>query len=116
MTIVNLTDRPPVPVTMAGAAGACRSLVLGQADGVPSHSVRVFTLAPGGHTPWHAHAWEHTNYIISGHGELVDAAGQARPLRTGDFVLVQPNEIHQYRNADPGQPFVMICAVPKSYE
>ncbi len=116
MKITPLSDVPSQPVTMDGAAHVSRSVPLGKADGAPNTAVRVFTMAPGGHTPYHAHAWEHTNYIIAGQGELVDAEGQAHPLKAGDFALVLPHEKHQYRNASASQPFVMICAVPKSYE
>jgi quercetin dioxygenase-like cupin family protein len=116
MKITNLAAAPSQPVTMEGAANVSRCVPIGKADGAPNTSVRVFTMAPGGHTPYHAHAWEHTNYIIAGEGELVDAEGKAHPLKPGDFALVLPHEKHQYRNSSATEPFVMICAVPKSYE
>jgi len=116
MKIINLNDAPSQPVTADGAAKVSRRVPIGKADGAPQTAVRVFTMEPGGHTPYHAHAWEHTNFIIAGEGELVDADGQAHALKAGDFALVLPNEKHQYRNASPTKPFVMICAVPKSYE
>lgn len=116
MKVVSLNDAPSHAVTMEGAANVSRRVPIGKADGAPQTSVRVFTMGPGGHTPYHAHAWEHTNYIIAGEGELVDAEGKAHPLRAGDFALVLPNEKHQYRNTSATTAFVMICAVPKSYE
>jgi quercetin dioxygenase-like cupin family protein len=116
MKVVRLKDVPYQPVDMQGAARVSRCVPIGKADGAPRTSVRVFTMQPGGPTPYHAHAWEHTNYIISGAGELVDADGIAHPLRPGDFALVLPNEKHQYRNASDTEPFVMICAVSKDYE
>lgn len=116
MKITPISTVPSQPVTMPGADRVRRAVPIGKADGVPQMSVRVFTMEPGGHTPCHAHAWEHTNYIISGVGELVDGDGKAHPLKAGDFALVLPNEKHQYRNASPMEPFVMICAVRKEYE
>ena len=116
MKTIRLEDVPKTPVAMDGVANTVKQLPLGSADGSPTHAVRVFTLGPGGHTPFHAHAWEHLNYVISGEGELLDADGNARPLRTGDFALVLPDERHQYRNASDSEDFVMICAVPKAYE
>mgnify|MGYP002642484727 CR=1 FL=1 len=116
MKIININDAPAQAVTMEGAAHVTKRLPIGKADGSPSFSARVFTLAPGGYTPYHEHAWEHLNYIIAGKGELLDADGQARPLQPGDFALVQPGEKHQYRNASATASFIMICAVPSEYE
>jgi quercetin dioxygenase-like cupin family protein len=57
----------------------------------------------------------HMIYIISGEGALVNEAGEEKPLKAGDFALVDPNEKHQYKNKGD-QPFVMICGVPKEFE
>ncbi len=115
MIIRKLAEVDTETVTMEGVQGAVKQLVLGDADGVPAYSVRVFTLEPGGFTPRHEHTSEHLNYIISGRGELVDPEGVPRPLGAGDFAYVQPHELHQFRNAGD-EPFVFICAVPKAYE
>jgi len=115
MIIRRLDEVPAEAVDMEGVQGAAKQLVLGDADGVPAYSVRVFTLESGGFTPRHAHASEHLNYVISGRGELVDPDGTPRPLAAGDFAYVPPHEQHQFRNAGDA-PFVFICAVPKEYE
>ncbi len=115
MIIRKLSEVPSEEVRMDGVVGAAKQLVLGAADGVPGYSVRVFTLAPGGCTPRHTHASDHLNYVISGRGELIDPDGTPRPLGPGDFALVPPEELHQFRNAGD-EPFVFICAVPKDYE
>jgi quercetin dioxygenase-like cupin family protein len=115
MRIKKLNDVPEQTVQMEGVQGAVKQLVMGQADGVPNFSIRVFTLEPGGYTPFHSHASEHLNYIISGRGELRDADGSGHPLEKGDFAFVRPDEKHQFRNAGK-EPFVFICAVPKQYE
>jgi len=115
MIIRKLADVAAETVEMDGVRGAKKQLVLGDTDGVPAYSVRVFTVEPGGHTPRHAHDSEHLNYVISGTGVLVDPEGEARELAPGDFAYVQPHELHQFRNAGD-EPFVFICAVPKEYE
>ena len=115
MIIRKLADVNSETVTMDGVQGAVKQLVLGDADGVPAYSVRVFTLEPDGFTPRHRHVSEHLNYVISGRGELVDPDGKTRPVAAGDFALVAPDELHQFRNAGD-EPFVFICAVPKEYE
>jgi len=116
MKIVPIDQVPNEPVAMAGAKDVCRQLVLSQADGCPTFSFRVFTIAPGGHTPYHTHACEHLNYVISGAGCLVEEGGEEHELGEGDFALVLPEEKHQYRNVSADEPFRMICAVPKEYE
>lgn len=116
MKITDLSKVEKVPMTMEGAKGAWKQIPLGQADGVPAYTLRVFTVEPGGHTPYHHHPFEHMNYIIEGEGALVDAEGQQRPVRKGDFALVLPDEVHQYRNTATDRPLVMICLVPKDYE
>jgi len=77
---------------------------------------RVFTLEPGGYTPYHKHNYEHMNYIIEGEGYIINEAGEKLNVNKGDFALVSPNEKHQYRNKSSDNPFVMICGVPKDFE
>lgn len=116
MKIIPLQDVEKKKVNMEGAQGAWKQLPLGSSDGAPVYSYRVFSVEPGGHTPYHSHPYEHMNFIIEGEGVLVNEAGQEKPIRKGDFALVSPDEKHQYRNASPDKPFVMICGVPKEFE
>jgi len=102
-----------VPV-MEGAAGILKQIPISKENGTPSFSFRVFTIEPGGHTPHHKHAFEHLNYIIEGNGVVVSEDKETK-IKKGDFVMVPPGEIHQYKNTSKS-PFVMICAVPKEYE
>ncbi|MCR4393752.1 MAG: cupin domain-containing protein [Dehalococcoidales bacterium] len=100
---------------MEGAQGVYKQIPLSRADGVPNFSFRVFTIEPGGHTPLHRHPFEHMNYIIEGKGVLAGEDGE-KDLKKGDFALILPNELHQFKNtADQGN-LVLICAVPKEFE
>ena len=114
MRVTNLQECESQTVAMEGAKGASRLLPIGKVDGAPNFSIRVFTLEPGGHTPHHIHESEHLNYIISGCGEAVEGENP-RPINQGDFVLVVPNEKHQYRNTGV-EPLVFMCMVPSQYE
>ena len=49
-------------------------------------------------------------------GAVVSEGGEERPVAKGDFVLILPGEVHQYRNTAGDRPFVIICAVPKEHE
>ena len=116
MKITSLAVVEKMRMNMEGAKDAYKQIPISGSDGTPSFSFRVFTIEPGGHTPFHAHAFEHLNYIIEGRGVLLVDGGEERPVAKGDFVLVLPNEAHQYRNEAGDQPLVLICAVPKEYE
>lgn len=116
MKIVSLDEVEKVRVDMEGAKDAFRQVPVSKNDGAPTFSFRVFTVEPGGHTVFHTHPFEHVNYIISGRGALVTEGGIEKPVAGGDFVLVLPNEVHQYKNKVEDQPLVLICAVPKDYE
>lgn len=116
MKINNIDVVEKVRVDMAGAEGAFKQIPISKSDGTPAYSFRVFTIEPKGHTPYHKHAFEHLNYIIEGDGAVVTETGAERPVKKGDFILVMPNEPHQYKNRSVKEPFVLICAVPKEYE
>jgi len=116
MKITNLDKTPKTKMQMEGAEGAWKQVPVSKADGTPVFSLRVFTIEPGGHTPFHAHPFEHVNYIIEGKGAIVTENGEERPVAKGDFVLVLPDEKHRYKNVSPDNPMVMICGVPKEYE
>jgi quercetin dioxygenase-like cupin family protein len=116
MKVVSLDRVAKKKAEMEGAKDVQKQIPLGRSEGTPAYSFRVFTVAPGGHTPYHAHPYEHLNYVIEGCGALVEESGAEREVGKGDFALVLPNEKHQYRNRSQDQPLVMICAVPKEFE
>jgi quercetin dioxygenase-like cupin family protein len=116
MKITNLEKTERKQMEMEGASNVWKQVPLGSADSSPSFAVRVFTLGPYGHTPYHAHPFEHLNYVITGEGVVVRGGGEEEEVKTGDFILVLPGEKHQYRNKSTTGPFVIICAVPKEYE
>lgn len=116
MKTISLANVEKKKVNMEGAEKAWKQMPLSTEDGVPMYSLRVFTVDAGGHTPYHQHPYEHMNYVIEGEGEIVDENGDKRPVKAGDFALVNPNEKHQYRNTSFEKPFVMICGVPKEFE
>lgn len=116
MYIVDKDSVPRIEVCMQGASGVIKQLAVGTAQGAPHFSFRVFSMQPGGYTPYHEHDSEHVNYIIEGQGALVDGEGREHNLKAGDFALVLPREKHQYKNKSEDGTFVMICAVPAEYE
>jgi quercetin dioxygenase-like cupin family protein len=115
MYTTHLNEVKKIVPKMEGAKGVFKQIPLSQADGVPNFSFRVFTIEPGGHTPLHKHPFEHMNYIIEGQGLLVGGEKE-HELKQGDFALVMPDEIHQFKNTAQKGNLVLICAVPREYE
>ncbi|MBN2223185.1 MAG: cupin domain-containing protein [Deltaproteobacteria bacterium] len=116
MIIRSLNKVTKTAPVMEGAREVTKQLPIGAADGSPVFSIRVFTIGVGGHTPYHSHPFEHLNYVIEGHGVVVDEAGGETPIKRGDFGLILPDERHRYRNTSSTDDLVLICAVPKEYE
>lgn len=115
MYIIGLDKVQKTIPAIEGAKGVHKQIPLSRKDGVPTFSFRVFTIEPGGHTPYHRHEFEHMNYVISGEGILV-AEDREHALKQGDFALVLAGEKHQYRNSSDDQVLIIICAVPREYE
>ncbi|MFH1754730.1 MAG: cupin domain-containing protein [Candidatus Latescibacterota bacterium] len=116
MKITSLDEVEKCSVEMEGTKDVLKQIPISKQDGTPSYSFRVFTINPGGNTPYHTHPYEHLNYIINGHGVVVTESGEELPIHKGDFALILPGEKHQYSNKSASEPFVMICAVPKEHE
>lgn len=96
------------------AVGAKKQVLIGPEDGAPTFAVRLFTLAPDGHSPRHRHPYEHGVLVLEGAGELWTESG-TQPLSPGTVALVLPGEEHQFRNVG-STPFKFICIVPKHVE
>jgi len=115
MYVIGLDEVQKTVPAMEGAKAVHKQVPLSRKDGVPTFSFRVFTIAPGGHTPFHQHEFEHMNYVINGEGVLI-AEDREHALKQGDFALILPGEKHQFRNSSDRQDLVIICAVPREYE
>ena len=72
---------------MEGAEGVTIRWLISKKDGAPNFQMRLFEVAPGGHTPLHIHEWEHEVYILEGEGVLT-YEGKDNPFSAGHFVFV----------------------------
>lgn len=115
MYVTALEDVKKIIPDMEGAKGVHKQIPISKENGTPTFSFRVFTIDPGGHTPLHKHPFEHLNYVIEGNGSVI-AGDREHDVKEGDFVMILPGEVHQYRNISTSLPLVIICAVPKEYE
>lgn len=94
--------------------GVTKQVLIGPADGATTFAVRLFTLAPGGHTPAHTHPFEHGVVVLRGRGTVLTPNGPI-PIGEGTMVFVPPGEHHQFRNTGPG-PLEFLCVIPVRYE
>lgn len=93
--------------TVKGVTGR---VAAGKADGADNFCMRIFEIEPGGHTPRHAHEWEHEIFVHSGSGEVLSRDGW-QPISKGSIVFIPGNEAHQIRNTGRA-PFVFVCVIP----
>ena len=100
-----------VEMAGAGVEGVTKRIVVGPQDGYDGY-FRVFTVQPGGKSPYHFHAWYHANYILEGSGKLV-IEGEEHPLRPGSVAYIEGGKKHHFVNTGDS-PFKFICLVPTS--
>ncbi len=110
MKIIPYADIPPTHFASAEAKGVAARVVIGKNDAARNFCMRVFEIAPGGHTPKHSHPWEHEMFIHAGAGEIY-GAGRWHRAQSGQAVFIPGQEEHQIRN--PGQELlIVVCLVP----
>ncbi len=95
---------------MEGAKDVKMRMVIGPDEKAPNFHMRHFEVAVGGHTPHHAHDYEHEILVLKGSGVAKSEQGD-RTVQTGDVVFVPANEKHQFLNSG-GEPLEFICVVP----
>jgi len=97
-------------VTEAGAGGVTIRVLMGDNVGALNFTLRHFEVAPGGHTPYHTHPWEHEVFVLSGKGKVMRKDGETE-VGPGSFVFVPPDEEHAFANAG-SEAFSFLCAIP----
>jgi len=112
MKVQHYLDVPQQPVHMEGAQGCLVRWLVAERDGAPNFAMRQFEVAPGGFTPKHFHPYEHEVFVIDGQGVVLHGS-EEHPLKSGDVVLVEPNDVHQFRNTG-STPLKFLCLVPNS--
>jgi quercetin dioxygenase-like cupin family protein len=109
MIIKKLSDVPFIK--MSGHENVKKQIVIGPKDGSNEIVIRYFSLEPGATSPRHTHDFPHLVQIEKGAGMYVDADGQEHPLTKGNYVYVNDNELHAFKNAG-SDSFDFVCTVP----
>jgi quercetin dioxygenase-like cupin family protein len=108
MKIKHWMDVPAQPAE--GIEGVTVRWVIAEGDGAPHFAMRVFDVQPGSASPYHSHWWEHEVYVLDGEGVAVHEEGET-PVEAGSVILVEGDEMHQFRNTGDGV-FRFICLIP----
>ena len=109
MIIKKLSDVPAVD--LKEYTNVRKQIVLGPEDGSNEIVLRYFSLGSGGASPYHNHDFPHLVRIEAGEGVVVDADGKETPLTVGDYIYVDDNEQHNFKNTGQAN-FDFICIVP----
>jgi quercetin dioxygenase-like cupin family protein len=110
MKVTPIAEHKQDEVTLPGAEKVRMRMLIGPAEGAEVFHMRHFEVQPGGHTPHHAHDYEHEVLILKGRGTVKSEQGD-RPCRRGDVVWIPANEKHQFQNA-ADEPLEFICLIP----
>lgn len=110
MKIQNFKHIEETEVTMEGSKDAKMRLLISDKDGAENFAMRMFTVAKGGHTPFHFHNYEHEVFVLEGQGVLKGEDKQ-HSFTAGDVIFVAPNEKHQFVNAGDDE-MKFLCLIP----
>ena len=111
MKINNNEEIHAAEVKMEGAKDVKMKILVGLDDGSDNIIMRHFTIAPGGHTPFHQHNYEHLVRIERNKGIAVDENGNEYEVKKGQSLFVKANDLHQFRNPFD-EDFEFICIIP----
>ena len=112
MPVIKFREIKLEEVKMEGAVDVVKANVIGEKQGWPNYTMRLFRLGAKGNTPRHKHEWEHVNYIISGRGK-VRIGDTVYDVEEKDFAFVPSGTEHQFENPyDEDMDF--ICIVPNT--
>jgi len=93
------------------AKGAVGRVVIGKADGDTRFCMRVFEIAPEGHSALHSHDYEHQVFVHAGRGEVWD--GQTwQDIAAGSVIHIPGGEEHQLRN-NGQETLIFVCCIPE---
>ena len=88
--------------------GVCKRVLIGAEHGAQKFYLRHYDLAPGLTTPLDRHVYEHELFVLSGQGKYI-CDGQEVPIKTGDAIWIQSNQVHQVANTGPDHMQLLCC-------
>ena len=111
---VNYKDVPAESVVREGFAHVQVRYLVTEKHGAKNFAMRLFEFAPGGHTSYHTHPWEHEIFILEGEGIVIGGEQQQR-FKEGHVIFIPPNEKHQIKNTSK-RTAKFLCLIPYRHE
>jgi quercetin dioxygenase-like cupin family protein len=96
---------------MSAFKGVKKQILVGARDGSNEIVMRLFSVEPGGNTPYHSHGFPHVIKVEQGRGIVIDKDGNEHTLEKNQVIYVNDDEVHGFKNQGTG-PFDFICIVP----
>ena len=109
--IKHYAEVPAEPVEMEGAKDVQIRWLISEREGAPNFFMRLFEMAPGGHSPRHRHDYEHEIFILEGEGTAF-YEGEEHEIGPGYSLFIPPNAEHQFRNTG-NDILKFLCLIPK---
>ena len=107
---VNYKDVPAESVVREGFAHVQVRYLVTEKHGAKNFAMRLFEFAPGGHTSYHTHPWEHEIFVKKGHGILI-SEDKKHAVGQGDVIFIPSGERHQFIN-ESNETLELICLIP----
>ena len=79
-------------------------------DGAEHFAMRLFEMAPGGHSPLHSHRWEHEVFVLEGLCKVV-CGNETVEVEPGYTVFIPPEITHNFSN-ESSKVVKFLCLVP----
>ena len=93
-----------------GAEGVTVRWLLTREQGAENFYMRLFEIAPNGHSPFHSHPWEHEVFILRGNG-IVVGGDESKEFGEGDVIFLPSGEKHQFKNTGK-ETVSFLCFIP----
>ena len=110
MKVVDYREVPLEDMAMEDTKGVKVRWLISDKDNAENFAMRMFEIDAEGHTPYHAHDWEHEVFVLEGEGE-VKIEGKSYPIKKDSVVFVEPGQEHGFKNTGEGL-LRFLCLIP----
>ena len=110
MYLGNINEVKKEKVDMKGSSKTWIQWLITEKHGAKNYVMRLFTIEPDGVIPKHQHPWEHEIFVLKG-GGIVGCCEEEKEAKEGDFIYIEPNVPHWYRN-NGSKDWKFLCIIP----
>ena len=96
---------------MEGVKNTKMQWLIAEKDGAEHFYMRMVIMEPDGIVPLHNHPYVHEVYVVEGEGAVL-LEGEEKPMKEGDFVFVEGDLVHGFKNTGKDE-LKFICCINK---